>query len=83
KEETNLESKNIKSIECVGLILSTKTNFIFIFNISLKLNKEELISIFKTRSDDEMKDLIFVPKEELKGYLSDKGGYRPLVPELL
>jgi hypothetical protein len=56
---------------------------IIIFEVDLKLTKEEVQIKFDERVEDEIKSLVFVPEKDIKDFFSKQSDYRALVGELL
>lgn len=83
KEEINLEIEDIKESEIIGILLAKSMAIIIIFEVNLKLTKEEAQIKFDERADDEIKSLVFVPEKDIKDFFSKQSDYRALVAELL
>lgn len=83
QEEANISETQVVSSEVMGILLSSSTGLIILFDVCLNSAKAELVSRFVTRSDQEMADLIFVPATELVSFLEGLHDYRKLIPKLL
>jgi hypothetical protein len=83
KEEVNLEIEEIKESEIIGILLAKSMAIIIIFEVDLKLTKEEVQIKFDERVEDEIKSLVFVPEKDIKDFFSKQSDYRALVGELL
>src|SRR5690606_37617640 len=83
-EEAGIVEENIEEIEVLGLAQSYKTYMGLVGLTKLKINKHELLNAFKKNSDVEMKNLVFIEKENLKDFVENKlVDYRNQVLNLL
>lgn len=83
KEELGIDSFRIKEMSVIGVVLSYTTNVVVVTYTELEMDSSEVRQSFNNATDDEMSDLVFVEKENLKKFLITLGGYKPLVVELL
>ncbi len=82
-EETGIQKEHIESLEGLGILHSTTSNIILIFLVQLNVSESEVREVFKSRSEDEMADLVFVAAKDIKDYLKALPTFRPLITELL
>jgi 8-oxo-dGTP pyrophosphatase MutT (NUDIX family) len=82
-EETGIQKQHIESLGGLGILQSTTSNIILIFLVQLNLSEPEVREVFKSRSEDEMADLIFIADEDIKDFLKALPTFRPLIAELL
>lgn len=83
KEELGIEDNNINEIRALGILLS-RTSFVGIQCLTkLNLTRNEVYNRFKTQSDDEFKDLVFIENDEIHEFLLNLEDYRPLLSDLL
>ena len=58
EEEAGIEISHIKNMQGIGILHSTTSNIVTISLVQLSLSKTETEEIFKTRTDNEMSELI-------------------------
>lgn len=83
QEELNVTKDIISNIKGCGIVHSSSTNVIFVYYVTLLVNKVNLQNLFKKRKDFEMINLLFLKYNEYKNYLNSLSSYRPLVCELV
>lgn len=83
KEEINLEIEDINESKIIGILLAKSMAIIIIFEVNLKLTKEEVQDKFNEREEDEIKSLVFIPEKDIREFLNNQSDYRALVGELI
>lgn len=82
-EEANIQDGDIADLSGIGVVISPKTNVLFIGLAQLKISFAEVQQKFLQGTDGEMRDLVAVAPEDLQKHCETLGGYRTLLPELL
>jgi hypothetical protein len=83
EEEASINVHNIKSGDYLGIFFSEFGNCILVARVELNLSRAELTGQFKQNDNAEMDDLIFVTESELFGYLTELGGYKLKMMEVM
>lgn len=82
KEELGLDPDNVFSVTVIGMVIS-KYSFVGISCYTkLSVDSKEVQQSFKTNSDREFSDIIFVEESGLREFLLETEDYRPLLWDL-
>lgn len=82
-EEVGVSKGQIIDMVILGLVQSNTGNVIIISQTRLNISSVKLQEQFRSNSDDEMDELVFIDKSELEEYLLGLGGYKQAVVTLL
>jgi hypothetical protein len=82
-EELGVTPDRLGSLTGLGIIRAANSNVLVIADVPARLSNVELLFAFAHREDNEMAELIFVPKAELTRFLLGLTSYRRLIPQLL
>lgn len=83
KEEINVSRKSILDMFVAGMLLSPTTTVLIVTQTKLNITKKDVVVLFAKARDDEMKDLVFVHKDEIKEFLKRMGPKRKITAQLL
>jgi 8-oxo-dGTP pyrophosphatase MutT (NUDIX family) len=83
QEETGIRRDAIQQLTGIGILLSSTSNVLIAGHANTGLTKAQAIAGFAERTDDEMSDLVFIPKTELASALRSMSDYRQLISGLI
>jgi 8-oxo-dGTP pyrophosphatase MutT (NUDIX family) len=83
REETGIAPSALGAQRGLGVVMSTTSNVLVIVHQETALTADDVRAAFASREDDEMAELVFVPRAEIADYLLGMTDYRPFVAELL
>ncbi len=83
REETGIVPADLHAMNGLGVVMSTTSNILVIAHVATALTAAQVQTIFARRDDDEMAELVMVPRAEISAYLRSLTDYRPLVADLL
>ena len=83
REEAWIQDEHIDTLVWIGMLSSFTTNIIMMTEVKLTVTRQELDTIFASRTDDEMSSLIYIPEGEIDLYMEWLPSYRPLICELI
>ena len=79
KEEINLDSSDIISSSLRGIMLSPWYGIGCFFYTQLCIPSTRVMENFLQSNDDEIQELVFIERENIKTFLETLGGYKPLI----
>ncbi|HEY0105770.1 MAG TPA: hypothetical protein VGB91_06760 [Rhizomicrobium sp.] len=83
REETGIGAAALGPMTGLGVVLSSTSNVLVIADVETSLTRAGALEAFAGRDDDEMAELVFVPRAEIGDYLRAMTDYRPLLADLL
>ena len=83
REETGIPGTDVRRMLGLGVLLSSTTNVLLLSEVDLGVARSAVEQVFGGREDDEMAELVFVRKDQLRWFLSTLTDYRQLMPAIL
>jgi 8-oxo-dGTP pyrophosphatase MutT (NUDIX family) len=83
REETGIAPAALGAQRGLGVVMSTTSNVLVIAHQETALTADDVRAAFASREDDEMAELVFVPRAGISDYLRGMTDYRPFVAKLL
>lgn len=83
KEEINLSKQDVLSNKIIGILMSGSSGIIIVFETTLNISSQQVLENFKKRSDKEIKSLVFIQQNKLKGFVAEQKDYGSLIQDLL